>query len=369
MVFDEAVAVAVAIGVDPGQGRLCIRPQLPHGVEVGGARKIFAEQQHEKGSRIHAAVVAPEWHLPQIGHFSVAHLVQNFSRLRVALRFDGGGLRRCEKSQHALRNTGIGPQGHERRNDAVAAEGRAEPGRAGVGIGPFRGFGDQHVQVGHRTPRDLVEHRVGAVDARRPRARFAQPVTRGPHAPVEYAPTPTAGIRVRNPDANEDPPHLPRIQRRLEPGALGRQRLWRRIEIQSRYALDLIEARIVQCRPAIAVASHRQVAARPAAFAAHFEQVGEVGAELQRNAYAPHPVAEVAYQKPLVASSVPDELEPMQVDLLVPQGDLSIEQEIRIAEIGGEHGVVVLCHRAQQQRPRFFEQQFQVRQDAGIAVI
>jgi hypothetical protein len=63
------------------------------------------------------------------------------------------------------------------------------------------------------------------------------------------------------------------------------------------------------------------------------------------------------------------EFEPMQVDLLVPQGDLSIEQEIRITEIGGEHGVVVLRHRAQQQGPRVFEQQFEMRQDTCVAVI
>ncbi len=194
-------------------------------------------------------------------------------------------------------------------------------------------------------------------------------MTRGPHALIEHPAVPPAGIRGRHPDAHEDAPDLACVQRRLEPGPLGRERLRRRIEIQGGYALDLVESRVAQHGAAIAGANRRRVAARPAPFAAHFEQVGEVGAELQRDPYAPYPVAEVAYQEPLVARAVPDELEPVQVDLLAPQGDLSIEEEIRVAEVRAENRVVVLRHRTQQQGPRVFEQQLELRQDTGVSVI
>ena len=57
------------------------------------------------------------------------------------------------------------------------------------------------------------------------------------------------------------------------------------------------------------------------------------------------------------------------MDLLTPQGDLPIDEQVGIAQIGAEHRVVILRHRTQQQWPRFFEQQRQLRQNAGIPVI
>src|ERR1700730_6996865 len=63
VVFDETVAVAIAVGIAPRKTGRRIRPHRPHGFEVAGARKIFAEQQHEKLSRIHAPVIPAEWHL------------------------------------------------------------------------------------------------------------------------------------------------------------------------------------------------------------------------------------------------------------------------------------------------------------------
>ena len=53
----------------------------------------------------------------------------------------------------------------QRGDDAVAAERRAEPGHAGVGIGPVRRLGDHHVQVGERAVEPVVELLVGRADA------------------------------------------------------------------------------------------------------------------------------------------------------------------------------------------------------------
>jgi hypothetical protein len=59
----------------------------------------------------------------------------------------------------------------------------------------------------------------------------------------------------------------------------------------------------------------------------------------------------------------------MQVDLLAPQGDLSVCQQVRIAEVGAEHGIVILSGRTQQQGTRFLEEQCQLRQNACVAVV
>src|ERR1700730_10842690 len=162
-------------------------------------------------------------------------------------------------------------------------------------------------------------------------------MTCGPHAPIKYPPAPMTGVRVGHSHPDEDALDLVSIQGHIEAGALGRQRLRRWIEVEGGYSLDLVESHITQRGLVITVANCRRFAACPAALAAHLEQVGEVCAELHRHAYAPDSVAEVAYQEPFVARAVPDELEPVQMDLLVPQGDLSIDQEIRVTEIGAEH--------------------------------
>jgi hypothetical protein len=80
-------------------------------------------------------------------------------------------------------------------------------------------------------------------------------------------------------------------------------------------------------------------------------------------------VAEIAHQQALAACAVPEEFQPMHVNLFAAQRDLTVDQQIRIAQIGAEYGVVVLRHRAEQQRPRLFQEQFEVRQNARIAVI
>ena len=61
---------------------------------------------------------------------------------------------------------GIQPQHLQRGDQAVAAERGRIPGNAGVGIGPLRRIGDQHVEVGHRPAQHLVENLVRGDDGR-----------------------------------------------------------------------------------------------------------------------------------------------------------------------------------------------------------
>jgi hypothetical protein len=59
----------------------------------------------------------------------------------------------------------------------------------------------------------------------------------------------------------------------------------------------------------------------------------------------------------------------VQVDLFAAQRDLTVNQQIRVAQVRGEYRVVVLRRGAQQQRPRLLEQQLELREYAGIAMI
>src|SRR6202042_2509297 len=60
MIFDEAVAVAVAVMIDPGERCLGVRPQRAHRLKIAGAPKILSEQQQEEGRGVDAPVVAAE---------------------------------------------------------------------------------------------------------------------------------------------------------------------------------------------------------------------------------------------------------------------------------------------------------------------
>ena len=177
VVFDEAVAVPVTVSVDPIERCLRVRPERAHRLQIAGAGVVLAEQQHIQRRRVDAAVIAAERHFAQVGHLAVAHFMQNLPRLGVPLGLDRGGLGLCQEFQDALGDGGIGPQCHQRGDDAVAAERRAEPGRAGVGIRPQRRLGDQHVQIGDSAPGYFIEHRIGAGDAGRTPARIAQRVS------------------------------------------------------------------------------------------------------------------------------------------------------------------------------------------------
>src|SRR6516164_5522855 len=56
VVLDKAVAVRIAIGIDPMYRRLDMRPQRLHRLEVACAPEVFASNQNKQWCRIDAAV-------------------------------------------------------------------------------------------------------------------------------------------------------------------------------------------------------------------------------------------------------------------------------------------------------------------------
>src|SRR3984957_8722511 len=165
VVLDEAVAVPVAVGIDPPQGRLRVGPQRAHQFQVARAHEIFTEQQNEQRSGVDAPVVAAEWNLMQIGHLAMTHLMQYLAGFGIARSLAGGRLVRSQKTQNTLRDARIDPQRHQSGDESVAAEGRAEPRRARVRIVAMRRVGDEHVQIGYGAAHYFVEYGVGTIDA------------------------------------------------------------------------------------------------------------------------------------------------------------------------------------------------------------
>ncbi len=95
-VLHEAVAVAIAVAIDPGQSGLDVRPELLDRREIAGPVVVAARQQHEQGRGVHAAVVGAKRHFAECRHFAASHLVQNLAGLRVACRVVARGLCRRE---------------------------------------------------------------------------------------------------------------------------------------------------------------------------------------------------------------------------------------------------------------------------------
>src|SRR5690606_40091510 len=70
VVFNEAVAVAIAESVDPCEGCLDVRPQAADGGEVVRAVQIGAGEQDEERRRVDAAIISPERNLAEFGHLA-----------------------------------------------------------------------------------------------------------------------------------------------------------------------------------------------------------------------------------------------------------------------------------------------------------
>ena len=104
IVFDEAIAVGIARAIDPGEGGLDRRPQLPDGGVVAGALRIETREHHEQRRGVDAAVIETEGHLAQPCHLAFAHLVQDLARLGIRGRIVDLCLISGKPVQHAARD-------------------------------------------------------------------------------------------------------------------------------------------------------------------------------------------------------------------------------------------------------------------------
>ena len=148
LIGDEAVAIAPPASSIHSAAATQRRPQPVDERHVAGAVGIGAGEIDVERRRIDAAIVAAEGQLAQHRHLALAGLVHDLARLRIAERRCLRRLMLREESQHAARQAWIEPQHLQRRDHAVAAERRREPGNAGIGVGSGRELGGQQRDIG-----------------------------------------------------------------------------------------------------------------------------------------------------------------------------------------------------------------------------
>ena len=83
-VLDEAIAVRIAVLVDPFQRRQDVGPDRIQRGAVGGVLPVQAGEHDEQRRRVDGAVVATERHFAQRGELALARLVQDLAGLGVA---------------------------------------------------------------------------------------------------------------------------------------------------------------------------------------------------------------------------------------------------------------------------------------------
>ena len=355
--------------VDPGQCGVDVWPQRGECRDVAGALEVGAGQHHEQRRGIDAAVIAAERHLAQLGHLAAAHLVQDLAGFGLVLRVERGRLLLREEAQHAAGHGRVECEAQQGGDQRVAAEHRAEPGDAGVGIGAGRLLGDEHAQIVGRAVHRLREILVRRRDLGGAAGAGAQPPT-GLHVGGEerlLRAALDAGLGAG--DLDEDGRLGARLELQLEHRAVAGEGLRRRLERQPGGALDVVEATVRQRDPIAGQGRRQQLAAALAAHAAHLEQVAEIRLEAQLE---PHPApgeGEVAHRQPRVAGAVGQEQRALHVDhALVEVGAAEVERG-GVGAVGGQHDVVGAQGRRQQQRRHATDRQVQPRQIAGVLVV
>ena len=274
---------------------------------------------------------------------------------------------RREKAQHAPRGVGVEPEHLHRGEDAVAAEHGREPRHAGVRIRAERRLGLEHREIGARARQDGVDGDVGGLDLRQAGAVLCEAALGAPHGGVE-----ACGARgLASAQTLHEHAHgaaRARFDVELELGAAGRKSGRRRIEADARLARNAIERPVDEGdfrRPALLGDDRAAPAAR---VAADLEQVGEVGAEFEREPHSHGLVGVVGDGEELVAARLPQELGARHVESVLREHQPVALEQVRVGQVDVEREVVGLDRGAQDERPVAFEREEQARQEAGIEV-
>src|SRR6266567_1711684 len=96
-ILDEAIAICIAILIDPAKRGLNIRRNLFDQFFVASPAVVFTRKNDEERGRVYRAVVTRERDLLEVRHFSMAQFVQDLSRLRLSFFVSFFRLRRGKK--------------------------------------------------------------------------------------------------------------------------------------------------------------------------------------------------------------------------------------------------------------------------------
>ena len=365
VILGEAIPVAIAGPVDPGETRLDRRPQFGERRVVAGALRIEAGEHDEQRRGIDAAVVERERHLAQHRHLARPHLVQDFSGLGVGSVVVGLGLMGGKSPQRAARHVGVEPQHLQRGDEAVAAESRGVPGNAGIGKSPFRRVREQHVEVGHRAAQHLVEDIVRCLYRRdAPRGRLEGPPG-GDHR-LEERRGPDALRPIASDGDIDREPLLGRERQPIRGHALG-QLGGRRIQ-NNRGPSHLLVETVVAQHELLGPRHLGEAGPAPGALEApHLEQVGKIIAKGEAELKCNRPSAVIADAQSLIGRILPEKDRADDMQGVLFQNDPVVTVDIGIGQVDAQDGVVVAQVGAEQEWRHAVELQFEAGEEARVA--
>ena len=166
LVFDEAVAVLVAVLVDPAQGCLGRGKQLLPGRPVVGPLQIFRVENEEQRGGVHAPVIGRMRDLPGARQLAAADLVEDLSRFLLAEIVHPPPLVRGQEQQRIAGDVRIDEQRLEGGDRGVAAERRGVPRDAGGDHAASLPEHGERFQIRHRLGERPVESLLVRLDAR-----------------------------------------------------------------------------------------------------------------------------------------------------------------------------------------------------------
>src|SRR5439155_12575082 len=126
-VFDESIAIGIAIRGHPLQRGLRVGQQLAGEIEVAGPAHVLAERHQKQRRRVDTAVVRAVRHTLEPGELTYAHLVQDLAWLFVAEVVDLLALVPRQESERPGRNGWAQRQRLNRGDQAVTAKRHGEP--------------------------------------------------------------------------------------------------------------------------------------------------------------------------------------------------------------------------------------------------
>src|SRR6185312_7142210 len=145
------------------------------------------------------------------------------------------------------------------------------------------------------------------------------------------------GLRRGNPaatvDLDEDRASLPRRQAKVENSLIDAQRLGRGIEAERRRSSPVVETGIAQHDLPVPDFGLMDLAASFPDHATHFEQVGEIGGELDFETQAASLKIEIADAEPFEATRIPQEARAADVYEVVIDDNRIILDQIGVSEV------------------------------------
>ncbi|MND95557.1 hypothetical protein D3C80_878150 [compost metagenome] len=366
-IVDQAVAVAVAIIAHPARSGDQVGPQGADGLHVVGAPRVGAGQGDEEAGGVDPAVVEAERHLAQGAHLAAACLVHDLAGGGIHEGVDLCRLARGQIGQHPLGQAGVDPQHLPGGDDAVAPERGREPGHAGVRIGAGRQVGGQQGHIRARLPQPVIDAGIaGRLDA----GSAPHPSAHG-QAGLNGIPAPTlliGGVADVQSAFDIEIQLLALGQAEHELGPIGAQARRRFGKGQATGPQHLIQPGVAEAHPAAVHDRRMDLATRRPQGAAHLKDIGEVGAELERQRQQDVLDAVVDHPHPLEQPFVPEEAPTFQMQHPGRGRAPAHRRQGPVGRMAGEEDIVLGHAGTQPRRSRPSHGQDEVRQHPRVLI-